>query len=524
MKVLHMRVTRLDATNAEAFEKAALACEGVKKAETWKGRAEVTADGDDLAPGILAALAAAGFAAELTDAAPTVTTLAIDGMTCHSCEITVERRFKKVPGMRRAVVDAAGGFARVETDGAPDIEALQNAVAKDGYRVRQGTPEKKGGRPSAVELAVLFAAVLVVGKLLSAAGAFTMDFNLGSGTSFLGAALLGLVAGSSSCLAVAGGLMLSASAKFRERYGNASGPQRLAPVALFIAGRTSSYALLGGAIGMLGNALTPSAAVTAAITLVAAAYMIVTGLDLLGLAPAWLKRLTPRMPKRLGHLVLNADGRAHPAAPAALGAATFFIPCGFTQALQLYALTTGSFVAGAAILGGFALGTAPALFALGWAAGSLKGTAGKYFLRLAGATVVVLGLWNVQNGMTAAGYPLALPKIAARTTAAAPAAANDPNVQFDGKTQRIRMKLGVDPFYTPSDTYVVRAGVPVRLEIEGVGTGCRSVFQIPKFGVRLALDKQLNVVEFTPDKAGDAVFSCAMGMFPGTITVVPNNS
>lgn len=520
MTIIKLNVANLRKENAAAFESAARDCPGVAQVDTWAGRAEIALEDDANVSALLETLQAAGFPAS-RDTRPTVTTVAIDGMTCHSCEITVERKFAHVPGVKKTTVDAVGGFARIETEGQPDIDALRAAVAEEGYRVRRGAPSGgKKDRPSVPELLLLFIGVFAVGKALSMAGVLTNDFNIGTGTSFMGAALLGLVAGSSSCLAVAGGLMLSSAAAYRERFGNQGSSGRLASVAFFIAGRTTSYGVLGGAIGALGDALTPSTGVTAAVTVVAATYMLVVGLDLLGLAPAWLKRLTPRMPKRLGHLVMDAGGKAHPAAPFLMGAATFFIPCGFTQALQLYALTTGSFVSGASILAGFALGTAPALFALGWAAGSLQGKAGKLFLRFSGAAVIVLGLWNVQNGLTIAGHPIGIPNFAARSSAAVTDVA-DPNVQFDGTTQRIRMKLGSSPFYAPSDRYVVRAGVPVRLEIEGIGEGCRSVFQIPKFDVRLSLNKELNVVEFTPKETGEAVFSCAMGMFPGTITVVP---
>ena len=140
--------------------------------------------------------------------------------------------------------------------------------------------------------------------------------------------------------------------------------------------------------------------------------------------------------------------------------------------------------------------------------------------------MIVLGLWNIQNGLTTAGYPLKLPHLFGATLAAEDsspgAAAEDPNVITKNGTQVIRMKLGFDPYYLPSDEYTVRAGVPVRLEVEGPGTGCRSVLQIPRLGVSLPLTQSVNVAEFTPKKPGNYTFSCAMGMFPGRLTVVSN--
>jgi plastocyanin domain-containing protein len=124
----------------------------------------------------------------------------------------------------------------------------------------------------------------------------------------------------------------------------------------------------------------------------------------------------------------------------------------------------------------------------------------------------------VLNGLTAMGYAVKLPVSAVGGQVSGAAA--DPNVSIEGGTQVIRMRLSADPFYLPSDTYTVKAGLPVRMEISGIGTGCRSSFQIPRLGVRGPLNKPVNIFEFTPKKPGDYVFSCSMGMFPGALKVV----
>jgi sulfite exporter TauE/SafE/copper chaperone CopZ len=520
MKV-RIDVSLPDAGAAERFERACKATGKVKDIEAWPDHAELElADGAKPAD-VVAALAAAGIEARLPERA--VRTVAIDGMTCRACELTVEKKFKALPGVRRVRVNAAQGWARIETDGAgPDRSALAAAVEDDGYAVRDGEPRAAKPKPGALELAALFGTVLLAAKALGSLGVFSAASTAGLGngaTGFVAAMLLGLVAGSSSCLAVSGGLMLSMAGEYRERYGARTGIARMTPVFAFLAGRVVSYGALGGAIGALGRAFTPSPLATGAITLLAAAAMIVMGLDLLGIAPAWLKNLMPRLPKALGRKVLEAKGAEHPAMPFFLGAATFFIPCGFTQALQIYALSAGGFARGAAILGGFAVGTVPALLALGWASSSLKGKAGELFLKFSGAVVVVLGLWNVQNGLTVTGHPLTLPHFAPAAVATTQGTA-DPNVRLENGKQKIVMRLtDAAPYYAPSDHFDVKAGVPVNLEVDGSGGGCRSVFQIPEAGVELPLTKDVNTVEFTPDKPGTLTFSCAMGMYRGTLNV-----
>ena len=87
----------------------------------------------------------------------------------------------------------------------------------------------------------------------------------------------------------------------------------------------------------------------------------------------------------------------------ALGAATFFLPCGFTLALQLYVLGQGSALTGALTMLVFALGTLPALAAISAVSSFVTGRAQAYFLKAAGAAVIVLGLFNIQYGLVQGG-------------------------------------------------------------------------------------------------------------------------
>lgn len=446
----------------------------------------------------------------------------VSGMTCRSCEITIERAWKKVPGVKTVHVDLAKGRAMVcaDVDYAIDCGVLTRILPDPKYSV--SLPGEEGRsfatvstRPSFLRLVGLFALVLALGAILSKFDLLKPNFNTGTVTSFGAVFLIGLVAASSSCMAVAGGLLLSASARFNERYGSKTGFVRFWPVLLFVIGRVVGYAVLGGLLGVVGGVLTPPPLVTALITVVAAVYMIIMGLEMLHLAPSWLKRFLPGMSKTVSHRIVDAEAKKHPAMPFLLGAATFFLPCGFTQALQLYALTTGSFWTASSIMLAFALGTAPALLALGYASSSLKGKIGGAFFRFSGALVIVLGLWNIQNGFVMAGYPLSFSAFSSPSTA----------------SQMIRgpMEIDVDVIkmnadyrgYTPNKLQV-RAGVPVRWEITGAASiGCASVLQSRSLGIRQLLVEGPNVIELrAPTKPGVYSFSCSMGMYRGEIDVI----
>ncbi len=446
----------------------------------------------------------------------------IEGMTCQACELTVERKWKKLQGITHVEVNAAKGKGKVTYSGSPpSITHLQQALDQEKYTVSLNGVSTKKSKPTFLRLVGLFALVFLLGELLSKVGLFKSSMTIGSNMSFGAIFVVGLVAASSSCIAIVGGLLLSSAAKFNERYVSAAPMARMRPVLLFVLGRIIGYTLLGGLLGVVGKALAPSPLVTAVIAILAALYMLVMGLDMLGIAPVWLKRLTPRMPKALSHQVMDAEGKEHPLAPLLLGAATFFLPCGFTQAFQLYALTTGSFITGALTLLAFALGTAPALLALGWASSSLKGKAGKFFFQFSGALVVVLGLWNIQNGLTIAGYPLSLPTISFSAPSTV-ALASDPNVTLQGNTQV--MKMAIDGGYQPSQ-FTIKAGLPTRWDIDGTkAAGCESSLVSRQLGIQKQLALGANTIDFTaPTQPGTYPFSCSMGMIRGQIIVVSNS-
>lgn len=347
---------------------------------------------------------------------------------------------------------------------------------------------------------------------------------------FISALLLGFVAGSSSCLAVSGGLLLSMIGKSHDRLGAMSKRARMRFTWSFVIGRITAYTLLGGVIGMIGSSFTFSPWVTGVITLLAAAYMIIAGLEMLQIAPNWLKCAIPRPPKWLSNKILDGDGNPNPFAPFLLGAATFFLPCGFTQSLQIYALTTASFATGAMILGAFAIGTAPALLALGFASGALDGKTGKFVLKLAGVFILYLAIGNIQNGLTLLGHPISFAsaapvsgyRIVSPVADTATPTINTPSPTVDENgVQQLRLTLtNKAPFYAPSNQLTVTSGKPVHLEIDGVAGGCRSVFQIPGVGVQFLLNQEKNSADFTPTKPGTYTFSCSMGMYRGTLTVI----
>ena len=87
-----------------------------------------------------------------------------------------------------------------------------------------------------------------------------------------------------------------------------------------------------------------------------------------------------------------------------VGVATFFLPCGFTQSMQVAALSSGSFTSGMLIMFAFALGTLPMLSLLSF--GSASFAQSKYaplFFKSAGVFVVGLSIFAILAGLASLG-------------------------------------------------------------------------------------------------------------------------
>jgi sulfite exporter TauE/SafE len=336
--------------------------------------------------------------------------------------------------------------------------------------------------------------------------------------------VIGLVASVSSCIAVTGGLLVAVAAKYNEATTGLTPVQRMKPHIYFNVGRVLSYTLLGGAIGALGSALTLSPDVNGVLTIIASAVMILLGLQMLKLLPG-LTRFLPTMPKAFGHYIHDLAERDANGGAFVLGAATFFLPCGFTQALQLYVLSKASFTVGALTMLAFSLGTLPALFSLSAMSSFTTGSFQRHFLKFAGAAVIVLGIVNIQYGFVLSGSDLNadFANAANRTAHTAGPAQIAEAQEVDGK-QIVAMRIeGYN--YVPNQ-FIVKAGIPVEWHIDAAeAAGCGRILIAPGLGVRKLLSNvSTTTLTFMPPAAGDFSFNCGMGMMtPGSkFTVVPN--
>lgn len=316
---------------------------------------------------------------------------------------------------------------------------------------------------------------------------------------------VGLVAAFSSCTAVVSGLILGMSSRHALQHPDAKFFKKMQPHLVFNGGRLLGFAGFGAMVGALGSVFELSSFANGVLVLAIALLMIGVGVDLLRVFPSGVGL---PIPKKFLQYVNGLSERQGILAPMVLGALTFFSPCGFTQSMQLYALSTGSPVQAALIMTVFALGTAPALLGFGAVAASLRGLGLKRFTFAIGAMVIALGMANLSNGATLLGFSgFATPSTGAVRSIAL----------IDGK-QVVPMEVS-SLGYAP-DVIFVRKNIPVDWEIYGgQKLGCGSTLVVPAFGLQASIHPGDNQVAFTPTQTGSFPFTCSMGMLRGTIVV-----
>lgn len=447
----------------------------------------------------------------------------IKGMHCKSCEILVEEQLKEIKGVRKAVVNHRRDLAEIYYHGKSlDLEAIKTAVEKAGYSL--GKEETKGwfSKNKADYKELGLAALLLFGLYFVLKGLGLTNINIlpsnGGGVTVPLVLLVGLTAGFSTCMALVGGLVLGVSARHNELHPEATTMEKFRPHLFFNLGRIVSYTFLGGLLGLVGSTLQPSSFVLGLLTIAVGLVMLVMGLQLIEIFP-WAHKLKLTLPKGLGR-AFGIGGHQKEYShknSLALGAATFFLPCGFTQAMQVLAVSTGSFFYGALVMGLFALGTMPGLLAVGGLTAAVKGGAARKFFKFAGLTVLIFALFNISNGLGLTGFNLTYSQAAVKNVDI-----NDPNVTLENGVQVVRMKQ-LAGGYSPN-RFTIRQGLPVKWIIDSQSQyTCAASLIMQKYNIRKNLVKGQNIIEFTPTQTGRILFSCSMGMYTGSFNVVDKN-
>ncbi|MEI6222707.1 MAG: sulfite exporter TauE/SafE family protein [bacterium] len=331
-------------------------------------------------------------------------TFHISGMHCGACELFVERKLKKAPGVTsvKARLDTntvlvEGNFSKPAADVAKELTVL---VKPEGYELTTEKSQKRQQIRWGEFAYAVPVAVVVIGLFIALQKTGIINLYSPEELTFPAIVMIGIVASLSSCMAVVGGLVLSMSANIAKE----AKTERLKSQVFFHGSRVVSFFFFGGVIGLIGSAFTLSAAVIVAMSLTVGVVMVLLGLNLLDVF-SFTNKLLPKMPKVFAHKLLNAEQVKGKFAPLFLGAVTFFLPCGFTQSMQIEALRSGNFFGGAFTMLAFALGTLPVLSLISVTSVNFSTSAkAGVFFKTAGLIVLSFALLNILNAFVVLGW------------------------------------------------------------------------------------------------------------------------
>ena len=323
-------------------------------------------------------------------------TFHVAGTHCASCKILIEDILNEQDFVKSVRVNLKTETVEVETDSNQSVEELArmltDKVGLNGYSLsaERKIQENKSDNVlwKAIPIGLTF---LILFFILQKSG--ILNFGIGGKTTPTTAFIIGLIASVSSCLAIVGGLVLSLSAKISQ-----DSVSDTKTFLLFHTGRLVSFAVLGGVLGLIGNAIGMNFTFTAILGILASLVMLMLGLNLVGVFAKNKIALHPgvfNFFRRIEHETFT---------PLIIGFGTFFLPCGFTQSMQVVALSSGSFVSGLLTMSAFALGTLPMLVLLSFGSASFAHSKhAPLFFKSAGIVVIGLGIFALIAGLAGLG-------------------------------------------------------------------------------------------------------------------------
>ena len=332
----------------------------------------------------------------------TIHTLHVSGTHCPSCKVLIEDVLSEQPGVSRVDVNLAKQIVTIEGDISDDPEMISARYSLPLAPLKYVlTTEKQ--YVDKEHTATLFALpigviILILFYFLQRSGLMNLGFE--GGITPWTALMIGVVASLSTCLAVVGGLVLSLSAKISQEVST------MRPFLFFHIGRMAGFAVLGGILGIIGETLSISPSVTTVLGIIAASVMVILGINLLDVFH-FTNRFQLVLPRKMFDRLTKIESGFF--APLIVGIGTFFLPCGFTQSMQITALSSGSFATGMMIMGMFALGTLPMLALLSF--GSFRFAHTRYaslFFKTAGVVVIGFGVFSLSASLASLGiiHPL----------------------------------------------------------------------------------------------------------------------
>lgn len=436
----------------------------------------------------------------------------VSGMHCKACKTLIETEISELEGVKSILVDYKTGQGEIEfNEKKISFDKIKSTLKNINYPISEKETAIEGNKKSLIYWLLAGLALLLVYFLIGQSDSFELLARLNDGSVTLGLVFVIGLLSSFHCIGMCGGIIVSYSAA---RFKN--NDKSLTPHWFYNMGRIISYTAVGFVLGGIGSFFGLNPSFTGSIIILASIFMILLGLSLLT-EFKWLKKIKLSTPEFVAKFLYSNKHNKKPKGPFIVGLLTAFMPCGPLQAMQVYALSTGSFVQGGLAMFVYSLGTTPLLLGFGGIISKLSQAKIKNMVKISGIIVIILGIVMLNRGLVNFGFG------ANAFFSEIDYVSSNKNLD-QNKYQEVEMAVTYRG-YVPNVIYL-KKDIPVRWIIKGEQvSGCTDEIQVPEYGIKQPLQKGKDVVvEFTPTKTGEIKFHCWMKMVWGKFIVTEDEN
>lgn len=421
----------------------------------------------------------------------------IDGITCDNCRNKIKKELLNIKEIKD--VEIVKSIAKVTYSKELDEIKIINTVNSLGYFTKKDyVSENIKDIDSDIKLKefiIIFISISLLIFLIKKIFGYnifnvipTISENITYGMLFITGLLTSI-----HCISMCGAINLMTTFN-RENKVNLKRPF------LYNLGRLISYTLLGGIVGLIGSIISVSETINGLIIIFASVVMLLMSLSMLNI----IKFKLPKLIKLKSSIKTSNSFM--------VGLLNGFMPCGPLQAMQVYALSTGSFIKGSLSMFLFCLGTIPLMLGVGVIFNIVKGRKRIILNKIASILILLLSIVMLFRGLSTLG-------INYNTLF------NDYGNYTASTIYKDYQEVKINLSYGSYDDIIVQKGMKVRLIInvpKKYLTGCNNVVMINEFNIKKELKEGENVIEFTPDKVGTYSMNCWMSMITNNIKVIDN--
>lgn len=419
----------------------------------------------------------------------------IDGITCDNCRNKIKKELLCLNNIKEVNINM--NIAKIMYQDKIDEIKIIDTINELGYFTKKDYISKNikdlNSNIKLKEFIIILISILLIIFVIRKIFGYdifnvipTINDNITYGMLFITGLLTSI-----HCISMCGAINLMAT------YNKENKINLKRPI-LYNLGRLVSYTLLGGAVGLIGSIVSVNEVINGIIIIAASILMILMSLSMLNIIKFKLPKLVKLKAKTSNSFII--------------GLLNGLMPCGPLQAMQVYALSTGSFVKGAISMFLFCLGTLPLMLSVGIIFNVVKGKKRIMLNKIASTLILILSLGMLFRGISTLGINFnSLFDSCEKCTSS--------TIYKD--YQEVKINLSYDNY----DDIVVLKGKKVKLIInveDKYLTGCNNIVMINEFNVKKELKVGENIIEFTPDKVGTYSMNCWMNMITNNIKVIDN--